>query len=153
MVAILSWPKCVDVWLQNTSLKNTRYRADSKFVPSQWETALLCNNISHWLGASLESAPQVYKGSKRPIAAIWVWHNFQHTLPGIILGLNSANEIWHCMVMSPLIGWAYNQNHPWLPIWLQTEHKGPSYQRFVTHKINLGRIHSTFIQIMTQWWP
>ena len=31
-------------------------RADSRFAPSQWETALLCNAISHWLGASLESA-------------------------------------------------------------------------------------------------
>ena len=31
-------------------------RADSRFAPSQWETALLCNDISHWLGASLESA-------------------------------------------------------------------------------------------------
>ena len=31
-------------------------RADSQFVPSQWETVLLCNGVSHWLGASLESA-------------------------------------------------------------------------------------------------
>ena len=31
-------------------------RADSMFAPSQWETALLCNNVSHWLGTSLESA-------------------------------------------------------------------------------------------------
>ena len=23
-------------------------RADSRFAPSQWDTALLCNNISHW---------------------------------------------------------------------------------------------------------
>ena len=30
-------------------------RADSRFWPSQWETALLCNNLSHWLHASLES--------------------------------------------------------------------------------------------------
>ena len=30
-------------------------RADSKFVPCQWETALLCNDVSHWLGANLES--------------------------------------------------------------------------------------------------
>ena len=30
--------------------------ADSRFAPSQWETALLCNDVSHWLGASLESA-------------------------------------------------------------------------------------------------
>ena len=32
------------------------YRADSRFAPSQWERALLCNDVSHWLGASLESA-------------------------------------------------------------------------------------------------
>ena len=31
-------------------------RANSRFAPSQWETALLCNNVSHWLGASLKSA-------------------------------------------------------------------------------------------------
>ena len=31
-------------------------RADSRFACSQWETALLCNDVSHWLGASLESA-------------------------------------------------------------------------------------------------
>ena len=29
-------------------------RADYKFVPSQWEMALLCNDVSHWLGANLE---------------------------------------------------------------------------------------------------
>ena len=34
----------------------TYTRADSRFAPSQWETALLCNDVSHWLGASLESA-------------------------------------------------------------------------------------------------
>ena len=32
------------------------YRAASRFAPSQWETALLCDDASHWLGASLESA-------------------------------------------------------------------------------------------------
>ena len=26
------------------------------FAPSQWETVLLCNDVSHWLGANLESA-------------------------------------------------------------------------------------------------
>ena len=30
-------------------------RADSRFAPSQWETELLCNDVSLWLGASLES--------------------------------------------------------------------------------------------------
>ena len=33
-------------------------RADSKFAPSQWETALLYNDVSHWLGTNLESAPE-----------------------------------------------------------------------------------------------
>ena len=34
----------------------TFHRADSRLAPSQWEMALLCNTISHWLGSSLESA-------------------------------------------------------------------------------------------------
>ena len=32
------------------------YRANSRFAPSQWEMALLCNDISHWLDANFESA-------------------------------------------------------------------------------------------------
>ena len=31
-------------------------RADSRFVPSQWETLLKSNTVSHWLGTNLESA-------------------------------------------------------------------------------------------------
>ena len=38
-------------------------RINSWFAPSQWKTALLSNDVSHWLGASLESVltmnPQV----------------------------------------------------------------------------------------------
>ena len=32
------------------------FRAGSRFAPSQWETALLYNDVSHCLGSSLESA-------------------------------------------------------------------------------------------------
>ena len=39
---------------------NDVYMADSRFAPSQWEMPLLCNGISHWLGASLESAQCIY---------------------------------------------------------------------------------------------
>ena len=47
----LSWKTHTHIcWLQNI------HRADSRFVPSQWETSLLCNHVSHWLGANLESA-------------------------------------------------------------------------------------------------
>ena len=31
-------------------------RADSRLAPSQWETSLQSNEVSHWLGANLESA-------------------------------------------------------------------------------------------------
>ena len=41
------------------------FRADSRFAPSQWETALLCNDVSHWLGASLESACGSLHASQR----------------------------------------------------------------------------------------
>ena len=30
-------------------------RADSRFAPSQWETPLLCSDVSLWLGANLKS--------------------------------------------------------------------------------------------------
>ena len=46
-------------WLMREIWKlifNFHYRADSRCAPSQWETALLCNDVSHWLGANLESA-------------------------------------------------------------------------------------------------
>ena len=32
------------------------HRADSRFAPSQWETSLQSNAVSHWLGANPESA-------------------------------------------------------------------------------------------------
>ena len=38
----------------------TGIRADSRFAPSQWETALLCNNASHWLDTNLESALGIF---------------------------------------------------------------------------------------------
>ena len=32
------------------------FRVDIRIAPSQWETALHCNDVFHWLSASLESA-------------------------------------------------------------------------------------------------
>ena len=40
----------------NTQSPDDAYRADSRFAPSQWETALLSNDVSNWLGTNLESA-------------------------------------------------------------------------------------------------
>ena len=36
-------------------------RADSRFATSQWETALLCNDVSHWLGCKPRNSPVCYK--------------------------------------------------------------------------------------------
>ena len=40
--------------------QSPNHRADTRFAPSQWETVLLCNDATHCLGASLESALQSY---------------------------------------------------------------------------------------------
>ena len=49
----------VSLWI---IVAGTRWycRADSRFVPSQWETSLQSNDVSHWLGVSLESALVLY---------------------------------------------------------------------------------------------
>ena len=49
------WPKILQ--LQRWMIFN---RTDSRFAPRQWETALLCNNVSHWLGANLESNSNIF---------------------------------------------------------------------------------------------
>ena len=53
--------KCEDGYISNdeggcNKGRNHFHRADPRFAPSQWETALLCNDVSHWLGANLGSA-------------------------------------------------------------------------------------------------
>ena len=57
------WVKmlCIMIWFLFHSIGSVicyQYRADSRFAPGQWETALLCNGVSHWLGANLESSLQ-----------------------------------------------------------------------------------------------
>ena len=63
IVTVISGPCCL-IQIQNNLFSLDMFitqhtyipRADSRFAPSQWETALLCNDFSHWLGANLESA-------------------------------------------------------------------------------------------------
>ena len=56
-VLLTSTVMCICVWfIYFKTVKLTAPRANSRFSLSQWETALLCNNISQWLGTSLESA-------------------------------------------------------------------------------------------------
>ena len=40
--------------------------ANSRFAPSQWETSLQSNDVSHWLGANLESALDMVHVHSKP---------------------------------------------------------------------------------------
>ena len=46
------------LFIENDRVESNDYcvRVDSRFAPSQWEMALVCNDVSHWLGANLDSA-------------------------------------------------------------------------------------------------
>ena len=53
------------------NIKYTYITADSRLAPSQWETSLQSNAVSHWLGANLESALCLYLvWLKTPIFAV-----------------------------------------------------------------------------------
>ena len=48
--------------------------ADSRFPLSQWEAALLCNDVSHWLGANLDSALNMHTVL---VLLLYILHNGQ----------------------------------------------------------------------------
>ena len=50
----LSW------WLYHKYWTSSRADSDSRFAPSQWETTLLSNDVTHWLGANLEPALRLH---------------------------------------------------------------------------------------------
>ena len=49
-------------------------RADSTLAPSQWETSLQSNGISHWLGANLESALYVSHKTSWMVLSLWKYN-------------------------------------------------------------------------------
>ena len=62
--------------LNLNNLFKTCIRADSRFAPSQWETALLCKDVSHWLGAMYmwQLCPEApFSGDS--CASIWPFSN------------------------------------------------------------------------------
>ena len=73
-------------------------RADSRFAPSQWETALHCNDASHWLGASLESALCWMLGSwpkktRYLGATLTHWGRVTHICVGKLISIGSDNGL------------------------------------------------------------
>ena len=68
------WPRkgrvrMVHRWAAFSDTSTYIIRAGSRFAPSQWETALLCNDVSHWLGTSLEKY-LILKSLMHPIEAL-----------------------------------------------------------------------------------
>ena len=77
----------MSVYLSHVSAFSTRntetlpwlssFRADSRFAPSQWETTLLCNDVSHWLGTRLEwtlSYVELFlKLNTPPCRSVFLW--------------------------------------------------------------------------------
>ena len=72
------------------------FRANSRFAPNQCETVLLCNDVCHWLGASLESAlnfirlsciaptPCSFKNNsnEQNVMRVWQYNDVVATIPG-----------------------------------------------------------------------
>ena len=57
------------------TVDESTHRTSSRFAPSQWETPLQSNAVSHWLGANLESAlTQCYKRN-----ITWRHHDMEAT--------------------------------------------------------------------------
>ena len=86
------------------------YRADSRLAPSQWETSLQSNAVSHWLGTNLESTLYYTYGlgfDLIPVEQYYLPHWWlRYTFSWLILGLRPANERCHYKVTPSLTGWA-----------------------------------------------
>ena len=47
-------------------------RVDSRLAPSQWETSLQSNDVSHWLGTNLESVLERFLGRCSSVPAVLI---------------------------------------------------------------------------------
>ena len=122
---LLLWLNCPYVVLC-VLYERARYtyisRAESRFAPSHWKTTLLCNYVSHWLTASLESAPYTYSlimslnvicdirvHNKYHFISAWLW--FPSVNPAIRSGTDDIwargrNHYW-TLLQGPSVTWDY----------------------------------------------
>ena len=85
------------------------YRDDSRFAPSQWETVLLCNEVSHWLGTSQE------------LALLYTWGICSCTI----------NSITRFMSYGKIVSTVYDYGK-WLFLWFEFK-IGPIVMTFITY--------------------
>ena len=85
-------------------LFSIHFRADSRFALNQWETELLWNGVSHWLGASLESAlhlirkPQISSTSARTLTELHCYKRFD-----LLEGCHGSSPCYGYRVDCPII--------------------------------------------------
>ena len=64
MINIIWNCTCLSMQWNISSSSKVYTRADSRLAPSQWETSLQSDTVSHWLGANLESALHTMRSTK-----------------------------------------------------------------------------------------
>ena len=69
------------------------HRADSRFAPSRWETVIFCDDVSHWLGSSPETAP--WPEARFPARRQRLMDNFR---PKHIKGTHRLRSSWRIWV-------------------------------------------------------
>ena len=95
----------------------TRYRADSRFAPSQWETSLQSNAISHWLDTNLGSAQKVHLRT---------------------LKISRLNEIHvHIFLCMDIVFWVYLWNSTWIIVPIH-------WEMWFLYKVRIFRAHTHF---------
>ena len=123
---------CFVVFCCDLVMMEQIHRADSRFTPSQWEKALLCNDVSHWLVVfccDLVMMIHIHRADSRFRPSQWgtalLCNNVSHWLVvfccGLVmiiqihravLGLYPANERRRYFVSTSLIGWVQAKNQP-----------------------------------------
>ena len=110
-----------------------RFRADFRFAPSQWEMVLLCNDFSHWLGASLESALRLawFNGSINnslhrkfflpQCILAWDFINY-YTICQLKRNLHESSSSESCGIVYQYICKSnIQQKNAWLALWVSYE--------------------------------
>ena len=103
----ICWPTICFIWLTHRLLvmplsttilpcSGQIFRTDSRLAPSQWETALLCNDISYWLGTNPESALyycHTFMSSRNWLQAFRnpIWNCNIFTIPVTIRTISNAH--------------------------------------------------------------
>ena len=115
--------RCTTEWLINEYI----LRADSRFAPSQWEMPLLCNDVSHWLRASLESVLilvciniNVNNTHPTDVKQHYIWHKFIFTflmLNLICHGLSHACP-WNKIFKEKKYTSNFFKSSCWILVWI-----------------------------------